>query len=197
MPDTTDRVTDIEVNRSDDRAAAAERALRIDLEERAMKDAPRTLKPDLPHPPRIYLRAALVWLALTVAMVLNGTLRELTYQPLVGYEWGHGISCLTGIAIIFAIARPFVLRHPGLPRATWIGVGLLWLGLTIAFEFGIGYFVSRNSWEQLLADYNLPAGRLWVLVLLAALIAPFFWSMREKGRGEEDNLISDTGGSNR
>ena len=35
----------------------------------------------------------------------------------------------------------------------------MWLGLTLAFEFGFGRLVAKQSWEQLLADYNVAAGR--------------------------------------
>jgi hypothetical protein len=41
----------------------------------------------------------------------------------------------------------------------------VWLGLTLAFEFGFGRLVAKQSWEQLLADYNVAAGRTWPLVL--------------------------------
>ncbi|MGQ9625254.1 MAG: hypothetical protein ACUVT9_07815 [Candidatus Bathycorpusculaceae bacterium] len=41
------------------------------------------------------------------------------------------------------------------------------------FEFIAGHYVFGNSWEKLLADYNLLEGRLWSLVLLTILIAPY------------------------
>lgn len=126
----------------------------------------------------IYLRASGVWLVLTAGMFFNGAIRELTYQPLVGFETGHAISCITGIAIIFLISHLFVRRHPGVAPSKWIAVGLLWVVLTVAFEFGFGHFIAGNSWDTLLADYNLLRGRLWVLVLLSAFVAPVFWGRR-------------------
>jgi hypothetical protein len=44
-------------------------------------------------------------------------------------------------------------------------VGAAWLGLTIGFEFGFGRLVAKQSWERLLADYDVSAGRTWPLVL--------------------------------
>jgi hypothetical protein len=56
-------------------------------------------------------------------------------------------------------------------REGW-SVGGLWLGLTLAFEFLVGHFVFRKPWAELLADYNLPAGRIWPLVLLVTFASP-------------------------
>jgi hypothetical protein len=44
--------------------------------------------------------------------------------------------------------------------------------LTLAFEFGVGHWVFRNSWEKLLHDYDLSSGRIWILVLATTLLAP-------------------------
>ena len=51
-------------------------------------------------------------------------------------------------------------------------IGAMWLGLTLAFEFLVGHYVFHTSWNELLADYNLLNGRLWLLVLATTLIAP-------------------------
>jgi hypothetical protein len=51
-------------------------------------------------------------------------------------------------------------------------VGALWVGLTVAFEFGFGHYVMGAPWEVLLADYDILRGRLWPLVLAANLVAP-------------------------
>lgn len=50
-------------------------------------------------------------------------------------------------------------------------IGLLWVGMTVCFEFGLGLFAGR-SWQELLADYNLAIGRLWLVFLLVILVAP-------------------------
>jgi hypothetical protein len=55
-------------------------------------------------------------------------------------------------------------------------VGLLWVVLTVAFEFLAGHYIFGNSWETLLADYNVFRGRVWLLVLLTNLLAPLLAS---------------------
>jgi hypothetical protein len=44
--------------------------------------------------------------------------------------------------------------------------------MTVCFELGFFHFVAGVPWEKRLADYQLFAGRLWVLVLLTTLCGP-------------------------
>ena len=50
-------------------------------------------------------------------------------------------------------------------------IGVMWLAMTLAFEFLAGHYFFRTPWATLLADYNLLAGRLWILVLVATVTA--------------------------
>jgi hypothetical protein len=51
-------------------------------------------------------------------------------------------------------------------------VGGVWVLLTLLFEFSFGVFVERAPLSTLLADYNIAAGRIWVLVPIWVLVAP-------------------------
>lgn len=53
--------------------------------------------------------------------------------------------------------------------------------VAIAVEFGFGQFVMGHSWSTLLHDYNVFAGRIWILVLLTTLLGP--WLLGRPGRG--------------
>lgn len=125
----------------------------------------------------LFLRAFFVWLVLLVLAVLNGTFRQAVLLPRLGDGMAHVVSTLLLSAIIFALAF-FSIRyiHPQTAGDARL-VGLLWVVLTVAFEFGAGHYLFGNPWPKLLADYNLAAGRIWVLVLLADLAAPVaaFW----------------------
>jgi hypothetical protein len=70
--------------------------------------------------------------------------------------------------------RPGGTAAEGLRRrkVDLIVVGLLWLVLTVAFEFGFFHYVVGKPWDVLLADYNILRGRLWVLVLATVLLGP-------------------------
>lgn len=110
-------------------------------------------------------KSAMIWLLLLAAMTANGFFRVLVLQP-------RPLSAL------------FVQRLADPTAAQLVGVGALWAGLTVAFELVFGRYVSGLSWEALLADYDVTRGRLWPLVLLTTLLAPWFWGVaaREEAR---------------
>jgi hypothetical protein len=56
-------------------------------------------------------------------------------------------------------------------------IGMLWLALTLAFEFLVGHYVFRKPWTELIQDYDITRGRIWPLVLVMVLFAPL-WTAR-------------------
>jgi hypothetical protein len=116
-------------------------------------------------------RAFVVWCGLLATAVANGAFREMVLIPRMGPRAGHVVSTLMlSIAIVVGtyLAIPW-LRPSGPSQAIAIGAG--WLVLTLGFEFGFGRYRGR-TWAELFADYDLSAGRIWILVLLATLLAP-------------------------
>ena len=87
----------------------------------------------------------------------------------------HQLSVLTGI-MLFAIYIWIITGYWIIESASqaWM-IGLMWLLLTVLFEFVFGHYVMKNSWEKLLADYNIFKGRLWVVVLIWTTIAPYIF----------------------
>lgn len=61
--------------------------------------------------------------------------------------------------------------HPRTARSALI-VGILWLALTLAFEFLAAHYLFHKPWAILLADYDIRRGRIWVLVLVTTLLVP-------------------------
>lgn len=53
------------------------------------------------------------------------------------------------------------------------GIGLLWLGCAITFEFVFGHYVARRSWSVLLRAYSIKPGEFWPAVLLVVAISPY------------------------
>jgi hypothetical protein len=120
----------------------------------------------------VILRGVLVWCVLMLTAVLNGTFRVALLNPRLGEPAGHIISSL--MLSLFILLLAWVLVPWVGPRSAGeaLVLGGVWLLLTLAFEFGFGHFVARKPWSALLADYNLAAGRIWVLVLLTTFLAP-------------------------
>ena len=90
----------------------------------------------------------------------------------------HQISTLTGI-ILFGLYVWFLSRLWRIKSASQaLLIGVMWLSLTVAFEFVFGHYVMGNPWSRLLHEYNLLEGRLWVLVLIWITIAPLVFKTR-------------------
>ncbi len=127
-------------------------------------------------------RYVLAWLPMVPIAIGNGVLRQAWYGRQVSELAAHQISTVTAL-LLFAIYIGLVIRalRPASGRQA-IAVGLLWLALTVAFEFLFGHYVAGHSWRALLHDYDLLAGRLWVLVLAWLALAPYVF-YRLTGRG--------------
>ncbi len=118
------------------------------------------------------LRALIIWFALLLVAVANGAFREAQLIPRLGPQPGHIVSTLmlcVGILIATYMAVPWI--RPDSLRGT-IAIGVAWLVLTLAFEFGFGR-ARGKPWAELLADYDVLRGRIWVLVLMTTAVAPY------------------------
>ena len=115
------------------------------------------------------------WFAFPFVAIFNATLRELIYKKPLGDLAAHQISTATGI-VFFGIVFYFIFKRWRIESTKHaILVGLIWLGLTILFEFGFGHYIMGNPWQKLLQDYNLAEGRVWSLFLAWITIAPYFF----------------------
>jgi uncharacterized membrane protein YraQ (UPF0718 family) len=113
------------------------------------------------------------WGILLVVALVNGYVRNATYEKSLGNKGAHYVSVAVVVGASCAVA--YVMMHwftvpPGQSDA--IGIGLFWVFLSLVFEFGIGHYIARMSWKKLLEDYDLSRGKVLILVLLAQLFAP-------------------------
>ena len=118
------------------------------------------------------LRALVVWFLIMICAIANGGFREIVLNPKLGPKVGHVLSTmLLSIVILLASYLSIGWLHPvTLKRAVIIGAE--WTALTLAFEFLAGHYLFGNSWEKILADYNVFKGRIWVLVPIVTFVAP-------------------------
>lgn len=117
-------------------------------------------------------RGLLVWLVMLAAAVANGAFREMAITPRLGDSSGRVVSSIMLACIIIVIGR---LLTPWLAlqnsRAAWF-TGLGWMGLTLAFEFLGGHFLFHTPWSQIVREYDIGQGRIWIIVPIATLLAP-------------------------
>jgi hypothetical protein len=83
-------------------------------------------------------------------------------------------SGLLLIACVLIIALLSIKWLGQLSFAQYAGVGLLWLVLTLAFEFGFGLLVRGESLASLLEAYRFREGNIWPMVLVVVAVAPAF-----------------------
>ncbi len=126
-----------------------------------------------------YLAAWLVMLAVSVA---NGAVRDFTYGRHLGELAAHQFSTASGILLLGAVIRGFGKLVPPSSGREAVAIGLLWAALTVAFEFLFFHFVGGHSWSELLANYNVLKGRVWVFIVLWVATAPYlFFRFRRPG----------------
>lgn len=117
-------------------------------------------------------RYLLVWLLLALVATANGIVRELSYGRVLPELAAHQISSLAAVLASTVVVWIANRRWPIKSSPQAIDIGIIWLSLTIAFEFGFGHFVAGHSWQRLFADYNLLNGRVWSLFLLWVAVLP-------------------------
>jgi len=121
----------------------------------------------------VYLRYFVAWFPIIILAFINATIREAVYKRYVGELGAHQISTLT-LCILVGIYVWVLSRHLKLQSSGQaVGVGLMWLVMTVIFETTLGRYVLGNPWSQVLRDYNVLEGRVWPLFLLWLTVSPY------------------------
>jgi hypothetical protein len=128
----------------------------------------------------------LAWLGGPLIGIANGTLREVAYKDRVGELTAHQISTGSALGLFAGYFELLARLRPLSSTREALAVGVAWLALTIAFEFGFGHYVARTSWRELLADYDLRKGRLWPLVLAWIAVGPAVIRARREHPGKPE-----------
>jgi hypothetical protein len=117
----------------------------------------------------------LAWIAMVFIAIGNGILRETTYGKVLPELQAHQVSTLTAVLFfglyIWGLSEVFPLTS----TINAVIIGVIWLGLTVSFEFVFGHYVAKHSWHKLLEDYNILAGRMWLVVLMWIALAPLLF----------------------
>ena len=125
-------------------------------------------------------RAIVVWFAVLALASLNGAAREAWLIPRLGDPVGRALSTVILCALVsLTTCLTIGWIHPTRAGEA-LGIGALWLTLTLAFEFLAGHYAFGKDWAVLLEDYDLSRGRIWVVVLIVVLLAPL-WTAHMRG----------------
>jgi len=129
-----------------------------------------------------YKKSLFFWFVLLLLALINATIREITYKPLLVPHigiWAHQISSVTGILLFYFGIFQFLKRvNEPYTKNNLIKVGLLWIGMTIVFESIMNLYVRHLSLDEVLKTYYFWTGDTWIFVLLSLLISPLIASRR-------------------
>lgn len=133
-------------------------------------------------------RALAVWLLVMAVEFVHGTLRWILLRPHVGDFRSGQIGVISGsllfLVIVFLCEPSMKLRSAADAKR----VGVLWLVLTLAFEWSFGHYVAGRTWESMASEYNLLRGGLMPIGLGIFALSPWmalWW--RGSGGGSREN----------
>ncbi len=125
----------------------------------------------------VWILAACAWLCFLGIAVICGALRVKLLEPRLGEQKAHVAGTLTVCVLLLCAIHLFVTVSG--VSGTWplMRIGAFWTLLTIGFEFAFGLLVLKKPLEELLADYDIFRGRVWLLVLLTTFWGPVLSGM--------------------
>lgn len=115
----------------------------------------------------------LAWFPMVLIAIVNGALRNAWYGRQLSELCAHQVSTASGV-LLFGVYVWILLRicKPASSNQALV-IGFIWLCLTSAFEFLFFHYVMGHPWSRLLYDYNIFAGRVWVVILMWITVAPY------------------------
>jgi hypothetical protein len=125
------------------------------------------------------IRYVLAWIPMLIIAIANGALRQTTFAKVMPELRAHQLSTLIG-SVLIGLFIWFLIRMwpPSSGRQAML-IGVVWLLLTVAFEFFMGLVLAHRPLAHVLQDYDLAAGRVWVLFLVWLTLAPWvFFRLR-------------------
>lgn len=130
------------------------------------------------------LKSILIWLSILPLAILNGALRQFVLNSWLGESIAQPVSGLLLSLIIFFMAFLLIPKLKVTGKKGYVRIGLLWVCLTLIFEFAMG-FSTGSSLVEMLRAYNPLTGNLWILVVIVIGISP--WLTAEIKRPDKTN----------
>ena len=115
----------------------------------------------------IFLYGLGIWFIILILAVINSIIRDYSYKS-------NQLSSIILSLVIFIVTYLFLkLGRYREETKTYLVLGGIWIVLTIAFEFLFFHYVTGNSWSELLANYDIIHGNLWLIVVVSTGTAPW------------------------
>ncbi|MDX2099144.1 MAG: hypothetical protein SFW36_15305 [Leptolyngbyaceae cyanobacterium bins.59] len=125
----------------------------------------------------LVLMSMIVWLVMLVTAVIGGAVREKAIAPKLGELRASQVETIA-LAVLFALLIATFVVWMQLAPMQALAIGIGWCALTIGFETFMGLVLLRQSWDVVLGNYNLAAGKFWPIVLAVILVVPYLAASR-------------------
>jgi hypothetical protein len=116
----------------------------------------------------------IMWFPMLLIAIVNGAVRESWFKKEMSALTAHQFSTITLIFLFACYMAVVFWKYRPASGYQALQIGILWMIMTLTFEFGFGKW-RGNSWHEMLQDYNILKGRLWVLVPAWICIAPYLF----------------------
>ncbi|MBD3180354.1 MAG: hypothetical protein GF417_12690 [Candidatus Latescibacteria bacterium] len=121
------------------------------------------------------------WIPMVPIAILNAAIREKFLAGQLSELASHQVSTVTAVILLGLYIFLLTGRVRIESGRMALRIGLIWLGLTLSFEFLFGHYIMGNPWNRLLHDYNITAGRVWLFIPAWTALAPYiFYRLRER-----------------
>jgi len=117
-------------------------------------------------------KSLLIWLAIIPLAILNGGMREMVINPLIGERVGLPLSGVLLCILVFFLCWFCIPRIGRGTTKVYLLIGLWWIVLTVLFETVLGLLIG-NSFTEVTNAYDMTTGNIWLLVVLFIGIAPW------------------------
>jgi hypothetical protein len=97
----------------------------------------------------------LAWFPMVFIAIANGALREGWYGKYLSELQVHQVSTVTGVLLFGGYIWVLIRLWRPASAGQALTMGLVWLGMTVAFEFLFGHYGVKRSWSELRRDYHL------------------------------------------
>lgn len=119
------------------------------------------------------IKASLAWLLIMLLAIANGIAREALLEPTMGPAIALPLSGILLALIILLASWLLVPWFGGARASTWFAIGVLWVVLTLLFEYLFGHFVAGMPWREISRVFDMVSGNLFLLALLSAALSPW------------------------
>ena len=114
-----------------------------------------------------------IWMVIVIAAIINGATREKLIEPLIGSGLSLPLSGIT-LSVLILMITYFTIPFIGeVKTEVYFIIGLLWVVLTLAFEYLFGHYVADKPWHEINQVFNILKGDLFIFVLIVSAASPY------------------------